>query len=38
MGHIVIGGGRLAVMMIDWRHDIPSGKKREHSGYTGSYT
>ncbi len=38
MGRIVIGGGRLAVMMIDWRHDIPRDQKREYSGYTGSYT
>ena len=35
MGRIVIGGGRMAVMMIDWRHDVPSGQKREYSGYTG---
>jgi len=38
MGRVVIGGGRLAVMMIDWRHDIPGGQKREYSGYTGTYT
>jgi hypothetical protein len=38
MGRIVIGDGRMAVMMIDWRHDIPGGQKREYSGYTGSYT
>jgi hypothetical protein len=38
MGRIVIGGGRMAVMMIDWRHDIPGDQKREYSGYTGSYT
>jgi Lipocalin-like domain len=38
MGCIVIGGGRLAVMMIDWRHDVPGGQKREYSGYTGTYT
>jgi hypothetical protein len=38
MGCIVIGGGRLAVMMIDWRHDVPADQKREYSGYTGAYT
>ena len=38
MGRIVIGGGRMAVMMIDWRHDVPGGQKREYSGYTGTYT
>ena len=38
MGRIVIGGGRMAVMMIDWRNDIPGGQKREYSGYTGTYT
>jgi hypothetical protein len=38
MGRIVIGGGRMAVMMIDWRRDIPGGQKREYSGYTGTYT
>jgi hypothetical protein len=38
MGRIVIGGGRMAVMMIDWRQDIPSDQKREYSGYTGSYS
>ena len=38
MGRIVIGGGRLAVMMIDWRGEVPGGQKREYSGYTGSYT
>ena len=38
MGRIVIGGGRMAVMMIDWRLDVPSGHKREYSGYTGTYT
>jgi len=37
MGRIVIGGGRLAVMMIDWRHDVPGGQKRQYSGYTGTY-
>ena len=38
MGCIVIGGGRMAVMMIDWRHDVPGSQKREYSGYTGTYT
>src|SRR5580698_1231930 len=38
LGRIVIGDGRLAVMMIDWRHDVPDGRKREYSGYTGTYT
>jgi hypothetical protein len=38
MGCVVIGGGRLAVMMIDWRRDVPGGQKREYSGYTGTYT
>jgi hypothetical protein len=38
MGRIVIGGGRMAVMMIDWREDVPGGQKREYSGYTGTYT
>ena len=38
MGRIVIGGGRMAAMMIDWRHDIPGDQKREYSGYTASYT
>ena len=27
MGRIVIGGGGMAVMMIDWRHDVPDGHK-----------
>ena len=38
MGRIVIGDGRMAVMMIDWRHDVPDGHKREYCGYTGVYT
>ena len=40
MGRIVIGDGRMAVMMIDWRHDIPGDQKREYSGYpkSGSWT
>src|SRR3954451_18234263 len=38
MGRIVIGAGRMAVMMIDWRQDVPDNQKREYSGYTGTYT
>ena len=38
MGRIVIGGGRMAVMMIDWRHEVPGDQKRVYSGYTGAYT
>jgi hypothetical protein len=38
MGRIVIGGGRMAVMMIDWRREVPEEEKREYSGYTGTYT
>lgn len=38
MGRIVIGGGRMAVMMIDWRAEVPGGRPREYSGYTGPYT
>ena len=38
MGRTVIGGGHVAVMMIDRRHDVPGGQKREYSGYTGPYT
>jgi hypothetical protein len=38
MGCIVIGGGRIAVMMIDWRPGVPDGQKRDYSGYTGTYT
>ena len=34
MGRIV----SMAVMMIDWRHDVHDGHKREYSGYTGVYT
>lgn len=30
--------GRMAVMMIDGRKDIPAGQKREYSGYCGPYT
>jgi len=38
MGRIVIGGGRMAVMMIDWRQSVPGDQQREYSGYTGTYT
>jgi hypothetical protein len=38
MGRIVISGGHVAVMMIDRRHDVPGGQKREYSGYIGPYT
>jgi hypothetical protein len=38
MGRIVIRGGHVAVMMIDRRHDVPGGQKREYSGYIGPYT
>jgi hypothetical protein len=39
MGRIVITpDGRMAVMMIDGRKDIPAGEKREYSGYCGRYT
>jgi hypothetical protein len=37
MGCIVIGSGRMAVMMIDWRHDVPGDPKRECSGYRCTY-
>ena len=38
MGRIVFGAdGRMAVMMIDWRHDMPAGEKRDYSGYCGLY-
>jgi hypothetical protein len=38
MGRIVIGGGRIAVMMIDFRPNLPAGEKRDYGGYTGTYT
>ena len=38
MGRILIGGGHVAVMMIDRRHDVPGGQKREYSRCIGSYT
>lgn len=39
MGRIVIGAdGRMSVMMIDARKEIPAGEKREYSGYSGTYT
>jgi hypothetical protein len=39
MGRIVIGAdGRMSVMMIDGRQEIPAGQKREYSGYSGTYS
>ncbi len=39
LGRIVFSAdGRMAVMMIDARKDIPAGEKREYSGYCGAYT
>lgn len=39
MGRIVVGAdGRMAVMMIDGRKDIPAGQRREYSGYSGTYS
>ena len=39
MGRIVVGAdGRMSVMMIDGRKDIPAGQKREYSGYSGTYS
>ena len=39
MGRIVFGAdGRMAVMMIDWRPDLPDGVAREYSGYCGLYS
>jgi len=39
LGRIVFtADGRMAVMMIDNRKDIPSGQKREYSGYSGPYS
>lgn len=39
MGRIVVGAdGRMSVMMIDARKEIPAGEKREYSGYSGTYT
>ncbi len=39
MGRIVIGAdGRMSVMMIDARAEIPPGERREYSGYSGTYS
>ena len=39
LGRIVFtGDGRMAVMMIDARKDLPAGTKREYSGYCGTYS
>lgn len=39
MGRIVIGAdGRISVMMIDGRKDVPAGEKREYSGYSGTFS
>ena len=39
LGRIVFGAdGRMAVMMIDVRAELPAGEKREYGGYCGTYT
>jgi hypothetical protein len=39
IGRIVFNAdGRMAVMMIDGRADLPAGEKREFGGYCGTYT
>ncbi len=39
LGRIVFTpDGRMAVMMIDGRAEVPDGEKREYSGYFGRYT
>jgi hypothetical protein len=39
IGRIVFSpGGRMSVMMIDGRVEIPAGQTREYSGYCGTYT
>ena len=39
LGRIVFGAdGRMAVMMIDTRAELPDGAKREYGGYCGPYT
>ena len=39
IGRIVFtSDGRMAVMMIDGRAEIPAGQTREYSGYCGKYT
>jgi hypothetical protein len=39
LGRIVFGAdGRMAVMMIDGRKELPPGVRREYSGYCGTYS
>jgi len=39
LGRIVFTpDGRMAVMMIDARAEVPAGQTREYSGYCGTYT
>jgi Lipocalin-like domain len=39
LGRIVFTAeGRMAVMMIDVRKDLPAGQKREYGGYCGTFT
>jgi hypothetical protein len=39
LGRIVFtADGRMAVMMIDARKDLPAGEKREYGGYCGTYS
>jgi hypothetical protein len=38
LGRIVFGAdGRMAVMMIDGRKNLPAGQKRDYGGYCGTY-
>ena len=39
LGRIVVGAdGRMSVMMIDGRKNLPTGIKRDYSGYSGTFT
>jgi len=39
LGRIVVtADGRMAVMMIDARKELPDGAKREYGGYSGTYS
>jgi len=39
VGRIVItDDGRMSVMMVDGRPEMPAGQKREYGGYSGRYT
>ena len=39
LGRIVFtSDGRMAVMMIDGRKQVPEGEKRDYSGYCGTYS